>query len=108
MARVVTSPWPGRSGKQFAAEETHPTSYPLSTGGSFSGLKRPGFEVGHSPHPASMLRIGGAIFYSLHTSMPSVPYRGGGGLCGSNPPEIPKVLQNRVKLNPIVKTVKNC
>ena len=24
------------------------------------------------------------------------------------PPEIPKVLQNRAKLNPIVKTVKNC
>jgi len=30
---------------------------------------------------------------------------------GSNPPnphEIPKALQNRAKLNPIVKTVKNC
>ena len=25
-----------------------------------------------------------------------------------NPPEIPKALQNRAKLNPIVKTVKNC
>jgi len=24
------------------------------------------------------------------------------------PPEIPKALQNRTKLNPIVKTVKNC
>ena len=24
------------------------------------------------------------------------------------PPEIPKALQNRAKLNPIVKTVKNC
>jgi len=24
------------------------------------------------------------------------------------PPEIPKTLQNRAKLNPIVKTVKNC
>jgi len=32
------------------------------------------------------------------------------GLGGSNPPppEIPKALQNRSKLNPIVKTVKNC
>jgi len=30
----------------------------------------------------------------------------GGG--GSKPPEIPKALQNRSKLNPIVKTVKNC
>ena len=30
------------------------------------------------------------------------------GVGGSNPPEIPKALQNRAKLNPIVKTVKNC
>ena len=36
--------------------------------------------------------------------------RGGLGVLGvSNPPsEIPKALQNRAKLNPIVKTVKNC
>jgi hypothetical protein len=32
----------------------------------------------------------------------------GGGLGGSNPPKIPKALQNHAKLNPIVKTVKNC
>jgi len=32
--------------------------------------------------------------------------RGGG--VKSPPPEIPKALQNRAKLNPIVKTVKNC
>ena len=34
----------------------------------------------------------------------------GGGLGCSNPPppEIPEALQNRAKLNPIVKTVKNC
>ena len=34
----------------------------------------------------------------------------GGGWFGvfKPPPEIPKPLQNRVKLNPIVKTVKNC
>ena len=32
----------------------------------------------------------------------------GGGLGVQTPPEIPKVLQNRAKLNPIVKTVKNC
>jgi len=33
----------------------------------------------------------------------------GGGFGGSTPlPEIPKALQNRAKLNPIVKTVKNC
>ena len=34
---------------------------------------------------------------------------GGGGLAGSTPPpEIPKALQNRAKLSPIVKPVKNC
>jgi len=31
----------------------------------------------------------------------------GGGL-GVQSPEIPKVFQNRAKLNPIFKTVKNC
>ena len=36
----------------------------------------------------------------------SVAYRGGLGC--SNPPEIPKTLQNHAKLNPIVKTVKSC
>ena len=34
----------------------------------------------------------------------SVAYRGG----FQTPPEIPKALQNRAKLNPIAKTVKNC
>ena len=39
----------------------------------------------------------------------SVAYRGGGGWgVQTPPPEIPKALQNRAKLNPIVKTVKNC
>jgi len=33
--------------------------------------------------------------------------RTGGGV-QPPPPEIPKALQNRAKLNPIVKTVKNC
>ena len=34
---------------------------------------------------------------------------GGGGWDGQTPPpEIPKALQNPAKLNPIVKTVKNC
>ena len=33
--------------------------------------------------------------------------RGGVGVFNP-PPEIPKALQNRAKLNPIVKTVKNC
>ena len=37
-------------------------------------------------------------------------WRTEGGLGGSDypPPEIPKALQNRAKLNPIVKTVKKC
>ena len=34
--------------------------------------------------------------------------RGGSGVFKSPPPEILKALQNRAKLNPIVKTVKNC
>jgi len=37
-----------------------------------------------------------------------VAYRGGGGVVQTPPSEIPKALQNRAKLNPIVKTVKNC
>ena len=31
-----------------------------------------------------------------------------GGVKTPPPPEIPKALQNRAKLNPIVKIVKNC
>ena len=38
----------------------------------------------------------------------SVAYRGGVGVFNPPPPEIPKALHNRAKLNPIVKTVKNC
>jgi len=39
----------------------------------------------------------------------AVAYRGGGLVCSTSPPpEIPKALQNRAKLNPFVKTVKNC
>ena len=34
--------------------------------------------------------------------------RGGVGVFNPPPPEILKALQNRAKLNPIVKTVKNC
>jgi len=39
----------------------------------------------------------------LMTGISGVP-KGG----GFQPPEIPKALQNHAKLNPIVKTVKNC
>ena len=42
----------------------------------------------------------------LHT-ISGVP-RGGWGVHIPPPPEILKALQNRAKLNPIVKTVKNC
>ena len=38
----------------------------------------------------------------------SVAYRGGEFGVFKPPPEILKALQNRAKLNPIVKTVKNC
>jgi len=42
-------------------------------------------------------------------SGPRVQWRTEGGLGCSNPPKkIPKALQNRAKLNPTVKTVKNC
>jgi len=34
--------------------------------------------------------------------------REGGGFNTPPPPEIPKGLQNRAKLNPILKTVENC
>jgi len=38
-----------------------------------------------------------------------VPRAGlGGGVLNPSYPEIPKALQNRAKINPIVKTVKNC
>ena len=37
-----------------------------------------------------------------------VPWEGRGLECSTPPPEIPKALQNRAKLNPTVKTVKNC
>jgi len=35
-------------------------------------------------------------------------WRTEGGVGVFNPHRIPKALQNRAKLNPIVKTVKNC
>ena len=42
-------------------------------------------------------------------SVKSTDVPGGEGGVSSPPPlEIPKALQNRAKLNPIVKTVKNC
>jgi len=37
-----------------------------------------------------------------------VAYRSGGDWGVQTPPEIPKALQNRAKLNPIVKSAKKC
>ena len=48
--------------------------------------------------------------YCCRRMLLAVAYRreGGGSLGCSNPPGIPKALQNRAKLNQILKTVKNC
>jgi len=45
---------------------------------------------------------------NIVTYTSGVPRGGGLGVQPSPSPEIPKALQNRAKLNPIVKTVKNC
>ena len=56
--------------------------------------------------PEQWRRIVGTYQVSLK-AVSGVPK--GGGVWGvQHPPEIPKALQNRAKLNPIVKTVKNC
>jgi len=44
---------------------------------------------------------------SRNAGSSGVPKGGGGWGFSPPPPEIPKILQNRAKLNPIVKTVKN-
>jgi len=46
------------------------------------------------------------VKFSCFLQFSGVP--GGGGVQNTPAPEIPKTLQNRAKLNPIVKTVKNC
>jgi len=47
--------------------------------------------------------------WNVGTFLPSgVPRGKWEGLGCLTPPEIPKTLQNRAKLNPIVKTAKNC
>jgi len=45
--------------------------------------------------------------FLMGDDMGRVAYRGG-DIGEFKPPEIPKALQNHAKLNPIVKTVKNC
>jgi len=55
-------------------------------------------------------RFGRHCRLHLHCIVPSGVARGRGfwGVQTPSPPEIPKILQNRAKLNPIVKTDKNC
>ena len=51
------------------------------------------------------------LYTHLHlntTIFTTVAYLGGGPPFNPPPPEIPKALQNCAKLNPIVKTDKNC
>jgi hypothetical protein len=48
----------------------------------------------------------GTFFFSIMYTVAQL--RAEGGVLKPNPTEIPKALQNRAKLNPIVKTVKNC
>jgi len=61
-----------------------------------SGVKQPGREA-DQPLSSSpeIVKISG------------VPRGGFGGVQTPHPPEIPKAQQNRAKLNPIEKTVKN-
>jgi len=60
--------------------------------------------TGYDPRPVASL----TDFYNTISAGYSGVPRGGGGVGGFTPPEIPKALQNRAKLNSIVKTVKNC
>jgi len=51
--------------------------------------------------------VGGGPNRSMQGDVQTSGVRGGvGGF--KHPPEIPKAFKNRAKLNPIVKTVKNC
>jgi hypothetical protein len=36
--------------------EAHPASYPMGSGGSFSGVKRPGREAEHSPSTSAVVK----------------------------------------------------
>jgi len=59
-------------------------------------------------HPSGHSRKDMQIFENQKPGhLRTVAYRGGEGVTPP-PPEIPKAIKNRAKLNPIVKTVKNC
>jgi len=71
----------------------------------------------HSPqHPVlstalshrSSLKVRDQFSNPYTTTRGAPSRRGFGGVQTPPPPEIPKVHQNRAKLNPIVKTAKNC
>jgi len=66
-----------------------------------------------APHTPSLRGHGHPIYicYIIRRGSPTssgVPRGRGWGVQTPPPPEIPNVLQNRAKINPIVKTVKNC
>jgi hypothetical protein len=46
----------------------HPISYPMGTGDSFSGIKRPGHEADYSPPSSAVVKNGGAISPLPHMS----------------------------------------
>jgi hypothetical protein len=45
----------------------HPTFYPMGTGGSFLGVKRPGREADHSPPASAGVKKCGSIHPLPHT-----------------------------------------
>jgi hypothetical protein len=45
----------------LTASEAHQVSYPMGTGGSFLGDKRPGREADYSPHVVLRLRMSRAV-----------------------------------------------
>jgi hypothetical protein len=72
--RMIGSSSPGRAGNFFVfttvsrpALGPHPVSYPISTRGSFPGVKRPGREADHTP--PSSAEVKNALSY---TSNPQI------------------------------------
>jgi hypothetical protein len=47
----------------------HPASYPVGTGGSFPGVKRPRLEADHSSSFSAEVNNGGAMTSLPHTSL---------------------------------------
>jgi hypothetical protein len=53
---------------KIARSEVHPTSYPMGTGSTFPGVKRPGSEADHSPPTSTKVK---KIW--IYTSTPHAP-----------------------------------